>query len=736
MGQPVCLVLANREDAEMFDTVVNVVRQHAERMPDQPAVLFKNEVLSFRELSERSAAVGALLAGMGIKRGDRVLYTALSKPETVVMYLGIQFAGGIAVAMDKNATPQNAWGIYEDTDASLYLTDKPMKGYEDKCRLYSFKELYAKACDADTSYEGCVMPDPEDIAEMIFTTGTTGKPKGVMLSYRAVYHISMNCARGIGITGQDRVLVPLPLHHSLALREVRAALLLGGSVVLQNGFTFARELEKNITQLNCTGMVTVPASFELTRSQMQDKFSEVVGKLRYIEVGAGSLSVRQRKDFAALLPDTDLNNTWGSSETGGALFTKVSRIAADADHPERVGCIGKALDGLTALALDVTKLEELLVKADKLRSEHSDKSAAEVEELLSAEVEKCALTKTDAEHPGRLALKGDMVMSGYWNRPEATADALRGGWLVTNDMVYFDADGYAYMLGRSDDIINVGGEKVSPIEVENIASEFPAMKECACIGAPDPEEVLGQIPVLFMVTQKGFSLEELKTYLAGHMERFKIPQAFVEVPALPRNRMKKLDRKEMRRLWEVKSSGKEKELNNPVIDAILSRRSIRKFTDAPVPQELLEMVLKAGYYAPSGHNMQTWQFTVVRTPDQIAELKEAALEAAKKEKVLCYGFENPACLILVSNDNRNKNSAQDASCAAENMLLAAHSYGLGAVWLNVLKTLREVSPVKEVLDAFGVPENHTVWSMVALGYPAEEGKAIARKETVVRYVAM
>ena len=160
------------------------------------------------------------------------------------------------------------------------------------------------------------------------------------------------------------------------------------------------------------------------------------------------------------------------------------------------------------------------------------------------------LPATDHDHPGRLALKGDMVMSGYWNREEATKDALRDGWLVTNDLVYTDADGDVYMLGRADDIINIGGEKVSPIEIENLAGEFPAIRECACIGVPDPNETLGQIPVLFLAKGEEFSLDELKKYLSTRVGRFKIPQKFIEVEALPRNRMKKLDRKAMRSIWD------------------------------------------------------------------------------------------------------------------------------------------------------------------------------------------
>ena len=501
--------------------LVEHVLSLAKSQPEKPAVLFKKEALSYQELAEQVARYGTFLSGLGIRRKDRVLFTALSKPEAVVLYLGIQYAGAIAVAMDKNATAENAWQIYSDTEASLFVTDRPCGEYKDRMRTFSLRELYA-ACVEDLKKDAeqpqqilpYQEPEREDIAEMIFTTGTTGRPKGVMLSYRAVYQISKNTIDGIGILPEDRVLVPLPLNHSLALRELRGALWQGATVVLQNGFTFARDLEKNITELGCTGMVTVPASLELVRSQMQGQFSAIVGKLRYMEVGAGSLSVRQRKEFSALLPDTDLNNTWGSSETGGALFTKVPEVVED---PVKIAVIGKPIAGVAIKMLD-----------------------AEGKELPA----------TDHDHPGRLALKGDMVMSGYWNREEATKDALRDGWLVTNDLVYTDADGYVYMLGRADDIINIGGEKVSPIEIENLAGEFPAIRECACIGVPDPNETLGQIPVLFLAKGEEFSLDELKKYLSTRMERFKIPQEFVEVEALPRNRMKKLDRKAMRSIWD------------------------------------------------------------------------------------------------------------------------------------------------------------------------------------------
>lgn len=678
----------------MFDTLIRRIFELSGSRPDKTAAAFKKETLTYRELSDKIRAIGANLARMGVKRGDRVLFTALSKPEMIAAYLGVQYLGAVAVFIDKNSTPENSAAVYEDAEAVLFLTDKPMKGFENRVRLCSLKQLYA--AEAAGPVPEYVMPQEDDMAELLFTTGTTGRPKGVILSYKSVYHILSNTIEGIGMTPDERLLLPLPLNHSFALRVLRAALYLGATVVLQNGFAFAKEIELNQAAFDCTAMAAVPASMEILRGQMQDQFIPVMSKFRYIEIGAGSLTIEQRRRLTKQLPNTTIFNTWGSSESGGALFTNVTAIAADG---KKIGAVGKPLPQVTVRVLDENGVP---------------------------------MEKSDAQHPGRMALKGDMIMAGYWRRDELTAETLKDGWLITSDMVYTDGDGYVYMLGRADDIINVGGEKVSPIEVENIASEYEPIRECACIGADDPNGVLGQVPVLFVVTKNAdFTEAGMQSFFVSRMERYKLPQHYVLLPELPRNRMGKIDRKELRKIWANQGG---KDLMNPVMQAILTRRSIRKFVDKPVPRELLDMLLQAGYHAPSGHNMQTWRFTVLQNPEKIAQLKETIARVAKEKKVNFYGFEQPPCLILISNDSRNADGCQDASCAAENIFLAAHSYGLGSVWLNALMTLCDEPEIRALLDSYGLPANHRVWCMAAVGYPAAPGAALAKKKDVVFYV--
>lgn len=682
----------------MIDTLINRMTKLAQEQPDQLAVAFKSEQLTYAQLLDKIKWIGNRLSELGVGRGDRVLFTALSKPEMVAAYLGIQYCGAVAVFLDKNATVENMEFVYQDTNAVLLLSDKPMKGMSDHIRVHSLKKIYGVEADESESIDKVKyeIPCEDTIAELLYTTGTTGKPKGVMLTYKAVYYILKNTIDGIGIQEDERLLLPLPLNHSFALRVLRAVLYQGASVILQNGFTFAKEIENNLDAYQCTALAVVPASIETISRQMQGKFAEIMGRFRYIEAGAGSLTIEQRKRLVQLLPNTTIYNTWGSSESGGALFVNVSEIASDS---QKVSSIGKPLQGIQIRVLDEQGKEML----------HSDK-----------------------EHPGRMSLKGDMQMAGYWNRPELTEETLREGWLLTGDMVYTDEDGYVYMLGRADDIINVGGEKVSPIEVENVACEYLHISECACIGIPDPEEILGFVPALYVVVKDNvYSQEELHTYLASRLERYKLPAQYVPIQELPRNRMQKIDRKVLKKMWEERGS---QSLMNPVIQAILTRRSIRKFKEDVIPQDILDMILRAGYYAPSGHNMQTWRFTVIEDHDKIVRLKEATIQTAKEHNVYCYGFENPACIILISNDERNHDGCQDASCAAENIFLAAQSYGIGSVWLNPLMTLRNEEPVKRILDEFGIPARHIVWCMAALGYPLEEGTLLAKKKDVVVYI--
>lgn len=679
----------------MYQTIVEAVLHHGEAMPEKTAVVFKKKQMNYGQLCEQVKCFAHILKNeYDVKRGDLVMLSAVSKPDYVVALLGIQYLGAVSVPIDKSAKEANIMDVYEYIHPKLLLTDSRLS--DDALKKDSLKGLYqrveAQSTDevSDLAYELLSM---DELAEILFTTGTTGKPKGAMLTYSNLYASTHNTWKGIGMLESDRVLLPLPLNHSVGMRVLRTTFYIGATLVIQNGFTFAKELETNIIDNQCTALVSVPASIEVVYRQMQDRFAEVLGKLRYIEFGAGSLSYEMKKKLLRILPNTLIHNTWGSTETGGAIFLNVSQ------HPDKLTSLGKPMEGV------------------QLKVVNGQGEQIEAHDIDSA---------------GRMVLKGQMQMAGYYEDEEKTAQTLVDGWLYTNDVVYTDADGYVYMLGRADDIINVGGEKVSPIEVENIAQEFEEIRECACIGVDDPDGLLGRVPILYVVLEgASFHQDELVKFLANRMERYKLPHKYVLIEELPRNRMKKLDRKALYRMWEENG---EEELMNDTIRNLLNRHSIREYTDQKIDKRTLEMILKTAIHAPSGHNMQTWHFSVITDEEKLEKFRLVVEEVAKEKKVYFYGYNNPVALILVSNDKRNDNAIQDSACAAENIMIAAQSYGIGSVWINGLKTICDEPRIRNLLTELLVPSNHIVWASIAMGYPSKPAKPLAKKENVISWI--
>lgn len=590
----------------MRTTIITDLKRYAQKLPEKPAVSDKHVQLTYAELLTKVQRETVILQEHGVTCADKIAVLAVSKVDYVISYLAVQYLGAVSVPIDKSLGVAAVQSICEQTQVKLLIGDEKHK--LETVPFLSLKELTKQVLAGDDAgkemAEAAKITDMEQPAEMLFTSGTTGTPKGVVLSYRAIAASMENTSRGNGLKREDVMLLSLPLGHSFGMRVLRACIHMGASVVLQNGFVFAKDTQKSIDTFGCTTMACVPASLSVMELQMKEQLSDVLGKLRYIEFGAGSLSPQKKKELTALLPRTEIHNTWGSTETGGAIFLNLPK---QLDHYQ---AIGKPLESVT------------------VRIYREDGTE---------------VTGYGPDESGKMWLKGDLEMSGYWKRETETAKALVDGWLVTNDLVYRDEDGFIYMLGRADDMINTGGEKVSPVEVENVASGYEQIKECACVGAPDPKGILGEIPVLFVVPKtEAFDEDGLLQYLSERIERFKLPQVCILLEELPRNRMQKLDRRMLRTIYKEKmESGqadkKEKESSDSstakeMIRCIKSRHSVRCFQERPISPEILEEILECGIYAPSGKNMQTWRFTVLTDTAQIQQWKSMVIERAAEKK--------------------------------------------------------------------------------------------------------
>lgn len=171
---------------------------------------------------------------------------------------------------------------------------------------------------------------------------------------------------------------------------------------------------------------------------------------------------------------------------------------------------------------------------------------------------------------------------------------------------------------------------------------------------------------------------------------------------------------------------------NEVLQNILTRRSVRDFKAEQIKDEELDLILQAGIYAPSGMNKQSWQFTVVQNKGKIELLAKVIREVLGRDAG--YNFYAPPTLIMLSNDKDNTNGLADCACALENIFLMANSLGIGSCWINQLKSICDEKEVREVLTNLDIPQNHIVWGIAAIGYPASTPKVHERKDSVIKFV--
>lgn len=484
------------------------VLEFGSERPNKLAVVCKDEVVTYSELRDKVIHVVAVLRDMGVEENDKVLLQAVVSSNYVVTYIALHIIGAVVVPMDRKAVLQTVIDINESISINHIIgaqkfIEKIEQGisYE---TIFSFSiesELH-DICDSDVMQE----------YDILYTTGTTGQSKGVVSTRGSVHAAIMNEIEGTNLTEEDVVLIPIPLNHSIGIGKLRAILYLGATVVLYPGVSMAMELKKIIDKYGCTAMVSVPSALQLVYNQAKDKMGEVLGTLRFIEVGSAPFGVELKKILMQHLPDTHILNRYGSTETPGAIYLDLK------EAPSKIGSIGRPLSHTLIRVIDDNG-----------------------EEMISSK-----------DCVGYLAISGPMLMKGYYNAPDLTNEVLRDGFVVSKDLGYIDEDNYVYLIGRQNNVINTGGKKVSPHEVEEYMMESGLIKECAVFGREDANGILGQVPVaLCVLMDDGITEKELSAYLKDKLEKYKIPVEYKFVTSLPRNYMGKIDYEKCKKHFEV-----------------------------------------------------------------------------------------------------------------------------------------------------------------------------------------
>jgi long-chain acyl-CoA synthetase len=487
----------------LSDTIVAKVFEHARNIPHNTAIISGSTTVSYEQLLEKIQSAAATLIEMGVRQGDRVVLAASNSPAFIYAYFASHLIGGIAVPIDPQ-TPKSRLGyiIYQVEPKGVFT----VRDYEHEIvEVHRINELDCQGPRAGQFY----VPSPDGVADIMFTTGTTGNPKGVILTHENIFSAATNINQFIKNSDEDVEVVTLPLSHSFGLGRLRCNILAGGALVLTGGMKLPGQILRSIEKWNATGFTFVPAGLTVLFRLTGDELRNYSEQLRYIEIGSAPMTMDNKKRLMRLLPKTRICMHYGLTEASRSTFIEFH------ESKDKLHSIGKPSPNVEVKVSDEDRPE--------LPSNQS----------------------------GRILVKGKMVMKGYWRDEELTKRVFHDGWLYTGDIGYRDADGYIYLAGREGDIINVGGLKVSPAEVEEALTMHEKIENCACIGIPDPGGITGEAVKAFLVAKNPSTLnperEELVQFLNDKLEPYKIPVDFEWVDSLPQTASGKIQRNSLKR---------------------------------------------------------------------------------------------------------------------------------------------------------------------------------------------
>lgn len=427
-----------------------------------------------------------------LKKGDRVILSAAGNIEFTYVYFGIHIAGGICVPVDSD-TNQTRFEYIEKSTTPL-------------CIIGSLHNVQRETiCFKDvldfTNIEEYVSPEITQIADILFTTGTTGAPKGVALSYLNQAAAARNINEYIGNTPEDVELLALPVSHSFGLGRLRCSLSKGATVVMLGTFANVKKFFGEMKRCNVTMFAMVPASWGFIKKMSGRYISKFADQLKYIEIGSSFMPIEDKKLLMDLLPNTRICMHYGSTEASRSAFMEFHT------YKDNLMTAGHA-------------------------SPHTDIK------LFSSD----GKTIPTGEE-GEVCVKGEHVTCSYWNEnPERFASDFYNGYFRTGDSATMDEDGNIYLKSRIKEMINVGGKKVAPMEVEEILNKIPGIKESACIGIPDPGIVLGEVVKAFVVADDKLANEDIMEQLKPQLEVYKLPVEIERINEIPKTSSGKIQR--------------------------------------------------------------------------------------------------------------------------------------------------------------------------------------------------
>lgn len=474
-------------------TIERLLFEHAQTMPRKTALIQGTVEVSYEQLWKEIEMAASWFCHHA-EWGDRVIVSASKSIEFVYAYFGAHLAGMICVPIDPETNETRLQRIIDVAKPSLIVGE--LRNHGDH-QVIPFEECRQELENSRISINE--LPKEDDVADLLFTTGTTGLPKGVTLTFANQMAAAENINTFIGNTADDVEMLALPISHSFGLGRLRCIFAKGATLVMLGSFASMKKFFGEMERCHVTGFGMVPASWSYILKMSGEKIGQYAGQLKYIEIGSAFMPLENKQKLMNLLPKTHICMHYG--------LTEASRSAFISFHDDTIHLIsaGKASPN--------TEVAVFSEQGERLK----------------------------ANEDGEICVKGGHVCSDYWGMPKEVFEKdFFDGYFRTGDWGHIDEDGYIYLVSRKKEIINVGGKKVSPIEVEEHLNEIEGIEESACVGVHD--DVLGEVVKAFCVCSREVDFEEVKKILFKKIETYKIPAFFEVIQELPKTQNGKLQR--------------------------------------------------------------------------------------------------------------------------------------------------------------------------------------------------
>ncbi|EMR07705.1 Long-chain-fatty-acid--CoA ligase [Bhargavaea cecembensis DSE10] len=477
-----------------------VVVGYGKSQPDKMYTSFQGKQWTYGEFREKAERVAAYFQQQGYRPGDVIALLAGNSDSFVAAYFGVQLGGFILMPVNTKLTAREIGYIFEHSEAKSLIVDEALRKTADDTGV-SFREVLeiGGSGEFDAILEDpALVPGPaelksDDTAVIMYTSGTTGKPKGVMLTHRNLLETAEIWAEAMDVTADDRMQITTPLFHCAASHVfMNAVSVSGGSLIIETAFSPDRTV-KTLEESRATMFFGVPAMFAILLNR-PDIGELDVPDLRLFCYGAAPMPYELVKKLKEIFPGVKVQNLYGQTENTPAATTLKDHYALD-----KIGSVGEPLPRTEVRVVD-----------------------EEGRTLPPGQV-------------GEIVVKGPQVMKGYLKNEEETARTIRDGWMYSGDLGRTDEDGLLYIVDRKKDMIIRGGENIYPLEVEEVLFQIPEVLEAAVVGIPHP--VYGEVPKAFVVVKEGKSLteEQIIDYCAEHLAKFKLPAEVEFLDVLPRN---------------------------------------------------------------------------------------------------------------------------------------------------------------------------------------------------------